>query len=583
MIEIKLLNDNSEVITYNFERFPILSKKLLLSEYPNMAAPNHWHDDIEFIIILEGKMSYSVNGKSYELKKGQAIFVNSAQMHYGYSCDGSECNFICIILNPLILSEITLIKESYIIPICTDTSHPFFIFDPSIGWQKDFIEQLIKIYKFCSDKQDGFQLQVMSNLYSIFYSLYHNIKNSKDSQEYYYDKNLDSLHNMIGYIQRNYKNKITLKEIASSGNVCRSNCCEIFQSILNKSPISYLIEYRLNKSIKLLNDTSYTITEIALKCGFNSSSYFTEIFHKQLGCTPSQYRKNNANKAYEDIMNIFTQLKNTKNLTNNEKQIVDFILDNPNAFLDMSLEQICKECFVSTTTLYRLCRKLNLSGLSDLKVKMSGSVNSYLKENRDFDFDFPVKQNQSHYEILTRIREDYDQTLLSTFNLFNLEQLRLAVNAMKKAKQIDVYTSAGNIYFAENFKFQMQEIGITINVPVEEYNQMLVAACSNETHLAIVISFGGRGFLVDKIAKTLKKNGTSILLISSTEDNPIKEYVNYQLHLCSNENHYNKISSFSTRLSLLYILDILFACYFKTDYDNNLKKKLLYYKKMCEF
>lgn len=297
MIEIKLLNDNSEVITYNFERFPILSKKLLLSEYPNMAAPNHWHDDIEFIIILEGKMSYSVNGKSYELKKGQAIFVNSAQMHYGYSCDGSECNFICIILNPLILSEIALIKESYIIPICTDTSHPFFIFDPSIGWQKDFIEQLIKIYKFCSDKQDGFQLQVMSNLYSIFYSLYHNIKNSKDSQEYYYNKNLDSLHNMIGYIQRNYKNKITLKEIASSGNVCRSNCCEIFQSILNKSPISYLIEYRLNKSIKLLNDTSYTITEIALKCGFNSSSYFTEIFHKQLGFTPSQYRKNNANKA----------------------------------------------------------------------------------------------------------------------------------------------------------------------------------------------------------------------------------------------------------------------------------------------
>ena len=282
-------------------------------------------------------------------------------------------------------------------------------------------------------------------------------------------------------------------------------------------------------------------------------------------------------------MNIFTQLRNTKNLTNNEKQIVNFILDNPNAFLNMNSEQICKKCFVSTTTLYRLCQKLNLSGLSDLKVKMSGSINSYLKENRDFDFDFPVKQNQSHYEILTKIREDYDQTLLSTFNLFNLEQLRLSVDAMKKAKQIDVYTSAGNIYFAENFKFQMQEIGITINVPIEEYNQMLVAACSDETHLAIVISFGGRGFLVDKIAKTLKKNGTPILLISSTEDNPIKEYVDYQLYLCSNENHYNKISSFSTRLSLLYILDILFACYFKTDYDNNLKKKLLYYKKMCEF
>lgn len=185
-------------------------------------------------------------------------------------------------------------------------------------------------------------------------------------------------------------------------------------------------------------------------------------------------------------MNIFTQLKTSKNLTNNEKQIVNFILDNPNAFLDMSSDQICKECFVSITTLYRLCQKLNISGLSDLKVKMSG------------------------------------------------------------------------------------------------YTQRLVASCSDETHLAIVISFGGRGLLANKITKILKENSTPILLISSTEDNPIKECVDYQLYLCSSENHYNKISSFSTRLSLLYILDILFACYFKTDYNNNLKKKLFYYKKISE-
>ena len=281
-------------------------------------------------------------------------------------------------------------------------------------------------------------------------------------------------------------------------------------------------------------------------------------------------------------MNIFTQLKNTNNLTNNEKQIVDLILENPSKFLDMNSEQISKECFVSTTTLYRLCQKLNLSGLSELKVKMSASIDNYLKENKDFDFDFPVKQNQSHYEILTKIKEGYDQTLLSTFNLFNLEQLKLSINALKKAKHIDIYTYAGNIFFAENFKFQMQEIGINVNVPEEEYNQRLVAACSDKTHIAILISFGGRGLLVNKIAKTLKNNGTPIILISSTDDNPIKEYANYQLYLCSNENHYNKISSFSTRLSLLYILDILFACYFETDYENNLKKKLTYYKKICE-
>ena len=131
----------------------------------------------------------------------------------------------------------------------------------------------------------------MNNFYLICYSLYENVKNDRLHQEKYDNKNLDILHNMVGYIQKNYKNKITLEGISIYGNVCRSNCCKIFQSILNKSPISYLMEYRLDKSIKLLTNTSYSITEIALECGFNSSSYFTESFRKTLGITPTEYRK----------------------------------------------------------------------------------------------------------------------------------------------------------------------------------------------------------------------------------------------------------------------------------------------------
>ena len=116
-------------------------------------------------------------------------------------------------------------------------------------------------------------------------------------------------------------------------------------------------------------------------------------------------------------MNIFSKLSNTKNLTNNEKLIVNFILENPSEVLSMDSDEICKECFVSKTTLYRLCKKLDISGLSELKVKISGSINNYLNENKEFDFNFPVKQNESYNEILTNIKEDYEQTILSTLNL----------------------------------------------------------------------------------------------------------------------------------------------------------------------
>ena len=65
----------------------------------------------------------------------------------------------------------------------------------------------------------------------------------------------------------------------------------------------------------------------------------------------------------------------------------------------MSSKDLGKACFVSTATVYRLCDKLNLAGFSDLKIKITSSLNDYLKSNGDFNFDFPVNPYQTHYEI----------------------------------------------------------------------------------------------------------------------------------------------------------------------------------------
>lgn len=275
-------------------------------------------------------------------------------------------------------------------------------------------------------------------------------------------------------------------------------------------------------------------------------------------------------------MNIFSKLKHAQDLTDNEKILVDFIQNHPEDFIKMSSSMIASSCYVSTSSIYRLCHKLGLKGLSDLKVQISSSLNSYLQEKRNFDYDYPVKPNQTQYQITHKLKEVYEQTIISSMNLIDLEQLRLSVSLLHKAKSIDIYTSAGNIYFAENFKFQMQEIGVTINVPMEEYQQRLTASCSDSSHCAIFISVGGRGLLVDHLIRILKKNKTPIIMITAVHSE-IEKHGTCTLYLSSQENHYNKISSFATRLSLLYILDSIYTCYFELDYANNVKKKLGYY------
>ncbi len=75
MLSVDMKDDRSEIVHYNFEKFPIYMRKALLSSYENFEAPPHWHDDIEFISVFRGEMNYNINGETVTVKQGDGIFV----------------------------------------------------------------------------------------------------------------------------------------------------------------------------------------------------------------------------------------------------------------------------------------------------------------------------------------------------------------------------------------------------------------------------------------------------------------------------------------------------------------------------
>lgn len=88
----------------------------------------------------------------------------------------------------------------------------------------------------------------------------------------------------------------------------------------------------------------------------------------------------------------------------------------------------------------------------------------------------------------------------------------------------------------------------------EEYQSQLFFSSSNSARLAIVITFNGRGMLSDKIPSILHQNHVPIVLISSLKYDP-------EIEITLKYNHCKKISSYSTRLSLLFVLDTLYTAY----------------------
>ena len=95
---------------------------------------------------------------------------------------------------------------------------------------------------------------------------------------------------MMQFIADNYKEKITLADIAGSASISKSEALRCFNSCVGMTPVKYLTALRLEKAAKLLLSTDDTVTRIAVECGIDNISYFIRIFTAAFGVTPKAYR-----------------------------------------------------------------------------------------------------------------------------------------------------------------------------------------------------------------------------------------------------------------------------------------------------
>lgn len=93
------------------------------------------------------------------------------------------------------------------------------------------------------------------------------------------------------FIERHYQENITVQQLADMCHVSESGLHRRFQAELSMSPIEYLLEIRMAQAKKMLRRKEGSVTEIALKTGFGSSSHFSARFQKTQHLSPTEYRK----------------------------------------------------------------------------------------------------------------------------------------------------------------------------------------------------------------------------------------------------------------------------------------------------
>ncbi|MBU5675075.1 helix-turn-helix domain-containing protein [Alkaliphilus sp. MSJ-5] len=291
VFNIPISSDLQEITRHGTKDFPIAIYKTQLSKNILGHVPLHWHDEIQFVLVVEGSACFTVNQTKHYIHEKNGLFINSSCLHSATSHNSNDCVYICFDISPNFFSDDNIVQQKFVAPFINSKSIPFIELNISNPWQKEILEVLNDLFEIYTSQPFGYELGTYSSLFHIWHSI---VLNTPD---YMNETNLNILvednriKDMLSFIHQNYMNKIVLEDIAKVGNISRSECCRFFKRMIKTSPIEYLITYRLNQSINLLKRTDLNITEIASEVGFGSVSYYIEQFRKHTNLTPKEYRE----------------------------------------------------------------------------------------------------------------------------------------------------------------------------------------------------------------------------------------------------------------------------------------------------
>lgn len=289
-VAIELMQDFSEIVHYEHTGIPLYIRIADLAVYPGMSAPCHWHDDIEWIYTISGKMCYYINGRRILLNENDSLMVNARQMHYGYSYMEHDCHFLCILFHPSLFGSNKTLLQKYVTPVIENADCEYLHFDSKQTRGQEIAEYLEQIRCLKERAANAYEMQAVAVMFQLWSSLLQCGELVAEDNKSGSNSDLEIQKNMVSFIYLHYAEQISLNEIAASGNVSRSKCCLIFKHYRQQSPVDFLNAFRLKTSCNLLRNTEKSVTEIAFSCGFNHLSYFSKLFIKNFGCSPREYR-----------------------------------------------------------------------------------------------------------------------------------------------------------------------------------------------------------------------------------------------------------------------------------------------------
>ncbi|MBC5580256.1 helix-turn-helix transcriptional regulator [Anaerofilum sp. BX8] len=281
-----------EKMVHGSPDFPCAAYDERFSAFIGHEVPWHWHEELEAVIVCEGRTLAECCSQRFPLGPGDGILINSNVLHRLTWHSREDCRIINLVFHPLLLggTEQSLVYRRYLLPLLADEGFAALPLSPAVSWQTEALELLRRAFELRSQPEDGQPLLVQAYLLAFWQRVTANLPAEVPPRPGGQPPQ-DRIKKMLAYIAGHYREKLEVSQLAAAANISQSECYRCFQRCLGVSPIRYLLQYRLQKAAGLLRQTSLPVTTVCSEAGFSHPSYFARQFQLLYGCSPSAFRR----------------------------------------------------------------------------------------------------------------------------------------------------------------------------------------------------------------------------------------------------------------------------------------------------
>ena len=278
---MKDINNKVGYLNDNFKIFHIRDKKDIKFEY-------HHHDFSKIVILIDGDLTYYIEGKAYILKPWDILFVNKNEIHKPVVNPNKYYERIVIWLNPDFMAKDAQGNNNLLKCFEVAIKNNYNLLRLNMK-SIDIIKNLIQDIQNCNNSNEfGSEIlkeSLFVQLMVLMNRLFLNSDKNRDIEDIQYDKTIEGV---LNYINSNLENDLSIDTIASEFFISKYYLMRKFKNQIGSSIHNYVVQKRLILARSLISD-GLSMSSVCSRCGFNDYSSFVRAFKKVYGVSPSNY------------------------------------------------------------------------------------------------------------------------------------------------------------------------------------------------------------------------------------------------------------------------------------------------------